>query len=370
MSEAAGAGPLQVRHEALGARFAEVGGRRVPRSYGDPAAEYSAARSSAVVVDRSGRGVVLVHGRDPVKMIHGLATADVEAVTETRGAYSVLLTPKGRLAAELRIFRRGDVLLLDMDPAAREGALAQFRKYVPPLFARFEDLTDGWAVLGVYGPEARAVAGAALGVALPADAPEEGCVWAEDPAGDVVDGASAALAGVVLAARTLYAGVDGWELLVPAARAEPLWNALAEARATPAGHATLEVLRIEAGRPRWGAELTEEVIPLEAGLRERAISETKGCYTGQEVIVRILHRGHVNRALRRLELGEEPAPAAGAELFRADGTKAVGTVTSSCSSPAAEQTIGLGYVRREVEPPDELRLAAPDGPPVRVLELP
>lgn len=363
--------PLHARHEALGARFAGVAGRQVPRSYGDPAAEYAAARSSAVVVDRSGRGVVLVHGRDPVKMIHGLATADIEAVTATRGAYSVLLTPKGRLAAELRVFRRGDALLMDMDPGALESALAQFRKYVPPLFARFEDLTDAWAVLGVYGPEARAVAGVALGVELPADAPEEGCAWLDDPdAGEPADGPAAALAGVVLATRTLYAGVDGWDLMVPAARAKAVWSALEEAGARPAGHATLEVLRIEAGRPRWGAELTEDVIPLEAGLRERAISETKGCYTGQEVIVRILHRGHVNRQLRRLELGEEPAPRPGEELFRVGEAKPVGTVTSSCSSPAAEQTVGLGYVRREVEPPAELRLAGPDGPPVRVLELP
>lgn len=369
MSERTTDGPLHGLHEALGAAFAEAGGRRVPRNYGDPAAEYAAARQSAVVVDRSGRSVVLAHGRDPVRMVDGLATADIGAVTESQGAYTALLSPKGRMVAELRVFRRGDLLVMDTDPAALDGALAQFQKYVAPLFARFEDVTHQRAVLGVYGPEARRAASAALGVELPHDAPEEGCVWVDSgdvPSDDETPGG--AVAGATLAARTLYAEVDGWDLFVPVAVAERVWNALRDAGCLPAGHGPLDVLRIEAGRPRWGAELTEDVIPLEAGLRERAINETKGCYTGQEVIVRILHRGHVNRHLRRLQLGDVPAPHTGDELFRADG-KAVGLVTSSCFSPEAGQTIGLGYVRREVEPPRVVHLGAPDGPPVRVLEL-
>jgi folate-binding protein YgfZ len=136
------------------------------------------------------------------------------------------------------------------------------------------------------------------------------------------------------------------------------------------GHSALEVLRIEAGRPRWGAELDETVIPIEAGLRDRAISQTKGCYTGQEVIIRILHRGRVNWHLRGLFLGDVPAPAAGVELFRPGESKPVGRVTSACLSPLHDQTIGLGYVRREVEPPEVLRLGDPEGSEARVYELP
>jgi len=116
----------------------------------------------------------------------------------------------------------------------------------------------------------------------------------------------------------------------------------------------------------WGAELTTDVIPLEAGLLERAISQTKGCYTGQEVIVRILHRGHVNRHLRRLEFAADP-PERGTELFEPGAEKARGVVTSAVVGPAGP--IGLGYVRREIEPPGELRVGATDGPVVRVMAL-
>ena len=103
--------------------------------------------------------------------------------------------------------------------------------------------------------------------------------------------------------------------------------------------------------PRWGAELSEDTIPLEAGLGERAISTTKGCYTGQEVIIRILHRGHVNWHLRGLLLGDAPVPAHHSTLTRPDVEKPVARITSACVSPRFDQTIALGYVRREVEPP-------------------
>lgn len=109
------------------------------------------------------------------------------------------------------------------------------------------------------------------------------------------------------------------------------------------------------------------MIPLEAGLRERAISTTKGCYTGQEVIVRILHRGHVNRELRGLLLGDAPAPAHGASLSLPDADKSVGYVTSACASPRLGQTIALAYVRREVGPGATVLV---DGHAARVVELP
>jgi tRNA-modifying protein YgfZ len=145
---------------------------------------------------------------------------------------------------------------------------------------------------------------------------------------------------------------------------------LEEAGARRAGHATLDVLRIEAGRPKWGAELDESRIPLEAGLRERAISETKGCYTGQEVIIRVLHRGHVNWLLRGVLLGDAPAPSRDASLVRTEDSKQVGRVTSTAWSPRLGQTVALAYVRREVEPGTVLRLETEAGPEATVVELP
>src|SRR5699024_2377301 len=132
----------------------------------------------------------------------------------------------------------------------------------------------------------------------------------------------------VLAARTEYVGEDGYDLIAPAEALPALWQALSDSGALPTGHATLEVLRLEAGRPRWGAELTGDVFPIEAGLLERAISQNKGCYTGQEVIIRILHRGRVNWHLRGFALGEATAPASGTTLVRPDETRAVARITS------------------------------------------
>jgi folate-binding protein YgfZ len=140
------------------------------------------------------------------------------------------------------------------------------------------------------------------------------------------------------------------------------------------GFGALETLRIEEGRPRYGRELTEETIPTEAfestGLMSRAISFHKGCYTGQEVIVRIAHRGHVNRNLRGLLLGEAPAPAASAPLFHPETGKEIGWVTSSAHSPRAGQTVALAFVRRELGPGDRVRVGAADGAEATVSSLP
>lgn len=350
---------LAALHEELGARYGSVSGRQAPRNYGDPAAEYESVRRGAGVVDRVDRVALRVYGREPLKMIQGLITNDLAGAPEGQGVYAALLTPKGKMVADARVFRRpGGELLMDVDAAALDGVLAHLKKYVPPLFARVEPLEPGVHVLGVFGPESREVLMRAAGAEIPPGLAEEAHVSVAF--GDVE----------LLVARTGYAGEEGYDVFVPADAAADLWRAIQSAGARPVGHGALEVLRIEAGVPRWGAELDESVIPLEAGLRERAISTTKGCYTGQEVIVRILHRGHVNRHLRGLLLGEEPAPAAGTELFVAETGKSVGRITSSCASPLYRQTIALGYVRREVEPPAVLRLGDATGPEAKVFELP
>jgi tRNA-modifying protein YgfZ len=344
--------PLGAIHTELNARMSGDG---VPRNYGDPAAEYEAARSSACIVDRADRALLRMHGRDPLKMIQGLVTNDVAGALPDRAVYAALLTPKGRMVAELRVIRRGGELLLETARDALPGLTETLKKFVPPLFARVEDVTGDWKVIGVYGPRAAEVLRAALGEdAMPAETIEDALCESD---GRIV-------------IRTAYTGGDGFDVLVPAAAAEDAWRRIAEAGARPAGHATLDVRRIEAGRPRWGAELTNETIPLEANLLERAISTGKGCYTGQEVIIRILHRGHVNWLLRGVLLGDAPAPAPDAELVgEADG-KRLGRITSAAWSPKHGQTLALAFVRREVEPPASLRLGTPDGPPVTVVMLP
>jgi folate-binding protein YgfZ len=320
----------------------------MPRNYGNPAAEYEAARTGAVVIQRDDRVVLRAHGRDPVKMVQGLITNDLANASSDRSVYAGLLTPKGKLVAELRALRRGNDVIIETATSALEGMLAHFKKFVPPLFARFE-ITDRHSILGVYGPKSGELVGQLIG----SEPPEQ-----ED-----------AIAGNndITAIRTHYTGEAGWDLLIEGA-STPAWDRLVELGAQPAGQATLDVLRIEAGTPRWGAELDESVIPLEAGLRTRMISESKGCYTGQEIIIRILHRGHVNRHLRGLLLADAPSPAGGTEIINPVDQKVIGKITSACASPRFAQTIALGYVRREIALPAELVLTS--GAPVRAIELP
>jgi folate-binding protein YgfZ len=336
-------------------RRGELYGTEVVRSYGDAAAEYMALRDDAGVVVREDRVVLRVHGRDPVKMMHGLVTNDLQQLAPGQATYAVLLTPKGRMIGEMRVVKRGPVtpeqasgaaappsdLLIDVDAAALEGVLAHFRKFVPPLFARFEQA--GYAVVGVYGPRSRDVLHAVCGAPDAALGEDEAAVGTFD--GEPVH-----------AIGSRWTGGDGCDVFVPVQQADAFRDALLARGARACGHAALDVLRIEAGVPRWGAELDESTIPLEADLAERAISTTKGCYTGQEVIIRILHRGHVNWHLRGLRLGDVPVPSHGATLARPDAEKTVARITSACVSPRLDETIALGYVRREVEPPAELVL--------------
>jgi folate-binding protein YgfZ len=346
--------PLAV-HDALGVRWSDAPGGRLPRNYGDPAAEYRAACEHAVVVDRCDRGVLRMYGRDPLRILQGILTNDLAGAPADRAVYAALLTPKGKMLAELRVFRAGDDFRLELPALAIPGVLESFRRTVPPLFARHADVSAELHVLGVYGPGARVALAAALAAELP---------HADEDALALVGFAGEG--GHAIATR--YAGVDGYDVVLPRAAAAQLWEALLDRDVRPAGHATLDVLRIEAGSPKWGAELTEETIPLEAGLQARAISTGKGCYTGQEVIIRILHRGHVNWQLRGLLLGASPGMAAGTPVLHPETGRPLARITSVAWSPRHDQEIALGYVRREVEPPARIALEA--GREVEVVTLP
>lgn len=364
-------GPLHSAQEALGAVFTEVAGRAVPRHYGDGAAEYRAVREAAGVADRSGdRARIRLWGRDPVKMVHGLVTNDLLKAPAGQGVLAAMLTPKGRTLAELRIFRRalpgGTEVWLELAREALEGTREHMKKFVPPMFARWADASDDTGCLGVYGPRARDVAALALGTDVP------------ELAEDAFVEATFSGEPVMVAGTRAAGGEEGVELFASATAIPALWEALlergAELGARPVGFGALETLRVEAGRPRYGADLTEEIIPTEAyqaaGLMDRAVSFHKGCYTGQEVIVRIAHRGHVNRHLRGLLLGDAPAPALRSPLFNPATGREAGFVTSVAVSPRLGQTVALGYVRRELGPGSVVRLGSAEGAEATVAEIP
>lgn len=319
---------------------------------------YDAAHRDAAFRMRTDRRTVRVHGRDPVRMVQGLVSNDITVAGPTRAVYAAVLTPKGKMVCDVRVLRTGDELLLETDAAAADDLIAHLKKFVPPLFARFEPADERVGVLGVYGPAARERLGRVLATELPR-------AMAEDDAHATTfedhDVACVATSYVMHGGFDVFAAPD--VLRDVAARIEA-------DGAVALDEDALEVLRVEAGRPRWGAELDGTTIPLEAHLRERAISETKGCYTGQEVIVRILHRGHVNWLLRGIDLDAIEPPPRDTSLLRSDDAKRIGRITSAVRSPMMQRTIALGYVRREVTPPAEVHLETATGPRVRIIELP
>ena len=357
---------------APGAVMGEHHGRAAPRHFGRPDLEYQAATRSAAVLDRSHRSRLIISGRAPVRMLAGVITNTVppppvpgpSGLLTGRQAYSAVLTPKGRMVSDLRVAWRGtdesaQGLWVHLPAAGHAPLLAHLRKYLPPRFATLDDVTGATGTLTVAGPEAAGLLEAALGLepGSLADLEEDGCLLTGTPPG-----------GLLLASNS-DVRVAAFDVLGDGGALGRLGREVVQRGARPAGMGVFETLRIEAGRPEFGSDMDGRTIPTEAGIDARAIDHAKGCYMGQEVIVRIRDRGHVNRHLRGLLLGDAPAPAAATPLYTGGRPKPVGQVTSAAMSPAFGQTIALGFVRREVVPPAEVRLGSPDGSPVAVRAL-
>lgn len=320
------------------ATLVDVGGHAVVLTYSSVAAEYDALRTRAIVVDRSQRARTRISGTRAAETLTGLVTNDVGALESGHGQYAAALTPKGKIVADVRIFRDDDSFLVDTGARAAEGWTGVLRKYVNPRIAPHRDETAALRDVGVFGPNARHVVAAMTG----ANAAALSVLPPYGHATVAVDGAR------VLVARVPDLGVEGFELFIPADAFDTVWRLALDAGAEPAGLAAWEVARVEAGRPEWGLDMDDSTIPQEANFDElHAISYTKGCYTGQEVVARVHFRGHVNRHLRGLRIAAAEPPPTGAQLVDASG-RPVGEVRTAVSSPRLGG-IALAMVRREVE---------------------
>jgi folate-binding protein YgfZ len=300
--------------------------------------QYRTIASGAGWLEHAGRGRLCVSGRDRVAFLQALLSNDVLTLASGRGLYATYLTPQGRMLADLWLHDRGDDLLVEA-PAAGAAALAQrLDQLVFTEDVQVADVSAELAQLIVIGPRAAEVlADVFRSRGFDAARLERLSTLAHEAAGDV------------LVARSDAVALPAFEVFVPAALRGETEQALSAAGALGASPDLLEALRIEAGRPAWGAELTEDTIPLEAGLLDRAISTTKGCYVGQEIVVRILHRGggRVARHVVKIEFdppGEAP-PAPGASL-RSEGREA-GRITSAASSAIDGRAIALAIVHRD-----------------------
>lgn len=322
----------------------EVAGQPVVLHYGDIAREYASLREGAMLVDRSFRGRMRVSGEKAAELITGMVTNDVLALRSGTGLYAAALSPKGKIIADPRIFAHDDHLLIDIPPRAWAGWVALVRKYINPRLAPYADVSAEMRQIGVFGRASRRIAAAASGAPVEqlASLQPNAHVSAES------DGHR------IMVARSNAIGLEGYEIFLPADLYARSWQAATDAGARPAGLLAWEIARIEAGRPEWGLDMDENTIPQEANFDElEAISYTKGCYVGQEVVARVHFRGHVNKHLRGLLFGQAEPPPPGALLFD-QNEKQVGDVRSSALSPRSG-AVALAMVRREVKPGALLR---------------
>ena len=342
--------------------ISDVAGRPVAAHYGSPMAEYAALRTGASLFDRGHRHRLRLGGARGAELLTGLVTNDVQALMAGHGLYAAALTPKGKIVADLRVFSLGsdDGLLVDAPARAAAGWLDVVKKYVNPRLAPYRDVSATLRCIGVYGVGARHLVADALAFNAPALAalPPYGHLRIEPSALDALAPGGAPSDALALVAHVpdLMAGwelgedggaVDGYDLFVPAAVAPVLWERLRAAGAQQAGLEAFDVARVEAGRPEWGVDITDATIPQEANFDDlRAISYTKGCYTGQETVARVHFRGHVNRHLRGLRFAADALPPLSAGLFDGEG-KSVGDVRTAARSPRLG-AIALGMVRREI----------------------
>lgn len=329
-------------HELQDAQFTDVNGIEFVTTYGDTATEYRALKESVGFIDLSNRGRICLLGADRTKFLHGQVTNDVQGLTADGGCYAALVNAKAKLESDLYIYRLADELLLDFEPGLTEKVTARLDKYIIADDVQLVDVAPHYGLVSVQGPQATAAV-TALGL-LPA-LPTAPLHWVKDNIPDVGD---------IYVMNQPRLGTTGFDLFIPSAGlgmiADKLLAAVKAQGGRACGWEAFEAARIEAGLPRYGADMDETNLAPEAGLEKRAISYTKGCYIGQEVNARIRTYGEVAKSLRRLELtGIHELPAKGTRLQHAG--KDIGYLTSAARTPASTTIFALGYVRKEIKAP-------------------
>jgi folate-binding protein YgfZ len=306
-------------------------------------AEYRAVTEACGLLDRSERGKLALTGADTKAFLQGQVSNDIEALTPGSGCYAAFLTPKGKMLGDIRILDAGDEVLLDTERVALQELFNMIRRFSVGYDVEMHKRTLQRGLLSLLGPEVDAIA--AVGDLGPAE---------DSHAVIEVDG---------IAARAIRTDV-GIDLLCDAEDSESLTAAFTARGAEPVSATAADCVRVERGRPRYGVDLDDSVIPQEADLNDRAVSFTKGCYVGQETVARLFYRGKPNRQLRGLRLSA--AAPTGAEITFGD--KVVGRLGSVAESPALG-SIALALVRREAPPGSDV-LVGPDQIDAVVVQLP
>jgi glycine cleavage system T protein len=333
---------LHDHHTKLGATFEDVTGWTMPAHYGNSVAEHRAVRQAVGVADISHRGKIRVTGDDRVKWLQSVISNDILPLQPGQGCYSSFLTHKGKMLTYFRVYLQADAVTLEDAGEIGDVTYAALRKFL--LYgtkAKMDNCGETWGLLLVSGPKAASVVDAAFGANVEDVQP--------------LNFITAAIGGqTAMIIRTEETGEQDYEVLIPAEGLVAAWERLMQAGAQhgikPFGIQVREALRMEAGIPKAGPDLNEEIVPPEANLEGKAFSLTKGCYPGQEVVARMDTYGNVRRKLVGLVLKDSAIPPHGAKLF--SGDREVGWVSSATRSPQLNTVIALGFPLRDFSAAD------------------
>jgi folate-binding protein YgfZ len=313
-------------------------GVELPAFFGNPADEYQAANTAAGLFDLSDRGLIRITGSDRKTWLHNLVTNAVKTIDEGQGNYAFSVDVKGRIQFDLNLLVLADEIWLDVARDRVAAAMQHLDMRLITEDVQMSDMSAEWARLAVCGPKANTIA-EQLGVSQLATLPQLGHLPLSDGGRFI---------------RHDLTGACGFELIAPRAESGDWWQRLVEFGAIPCGTAARDALEIEAGLPRWGRDLDDQILPPETGQSQRGISYNKGCYLGQEVIERMRSRGVLAKRLMRVTAAgdaNEPMPVTLTD--QANGQS--GRLLSLINHPASECRIGMAHVRANLEPAVELK---------------
>jgi glycine cleavage system T protein len=321
-------------HRRNGAELIEEGGWMLPARFGAPLEEYEAVRSAVGLFDLCNYAVLQLTGTDRVPWLQGMVSNDVKKLTPGSGVYAAVLDVNGKVLADLRVLCTEESFILLLWEPLKEKVIAHLNRYLVADDVEIGDETARYGMVSLQGPHALLL--------LSAIAPHQ------DPPVHMHSHQFLRVGGRdIRAIRATHTGEEGFDLLMEMGNLAPVVKELERAGAALSlrwtGLQAQEILRVEAGIPRYGVDMDEENLLLETGL-DQAVSFQKGCYIGQEVIERVRSRGHVNRKLAGIVLGGK-SPAHRGDKITSDG-KEIGKITSSVFSPRLHHAVAMGYVQR------------------------
>ena len=330
--------PLADFHRANGAVFMERDGRSLVAHFGDSTGEYRAVRSAVGLIDLTHRGLLQFTGPDRLSFLQGMLSNDLKSLNPFDGQYAAILTQQGKVVADVRVLCSLNSFYLDFWCNLKSKILDHLNRYLVADEVEIADRSAEYAMLSIQGPKAEALLRKVVG-------PFEFPIRPKQHAMVTIEGAA------VCIVRDSDTGESGFDLIVPQASLQTIARSLSDLGkgfgGAWVGEEAHDILRLEAGVPRYGIDFSEENLLLEVGL-ENAVSFTKGCYLGQEVVERIRSRGHVNKKLVGLLVGGSDIASAGDAIYVGDAD--VGQITSCAHSPALKQTIALGFIQKDFWP--------------------